>query len=69
MKENLLSVAQSLVRWSRDTIGNIPRQINRMNSELQSLPFDSTNSEVVERRISVVAELQKLMEYEEQMWR
>ncbi|KAL6176931.1 hypothetical protein ACLB2K_053563 [Fragaria x ananassa] len=49
------------VRWSRDTIGNIPRQINRMTSELQSLPFDSTNSEVVERRISVVAELQKLM--------
>ncbi|KAL6194667.1 hypothetical protein ACLB2K_035748 [Fragaria x ananassa] len=69
VKENLLSVAQSQVRWSRDTIGNISRQINRMTSELQSLPFDSTNSEVVERRISVVAELQKLMEYEEQMWR
>ncbi|KAL6195493.1 hypothetical protein ACLB2K_031112 [Fragaria x ananassa] len=69
VRNNLKLIEKALGRWSRDTFGNIPRQIIRLNNELQIILFDSTDIVAIEKRKIAQEELRKLMEYEEQMWR
>lgn len=65
----LMQCMTRLSKWSKDEVGNIPRRIFKLREELKRLPFDSTISEVQQKRKKVSAELEKLERHEEELWR
>ncbi|KAK9921280.1 hypothetical protein M0R45_029798 [Rubus argutus] len=65
---NFSVLVHALRSGGRETLGNIPSKINQLREELQSLPFDDVRPNIQNQRKSVLKDLAKYTNYEEELW-